>query len=206
MKHERLSSDGVARCLASAPGFPHADPYPDGFFTTAPTAAAVLVPLFVDRDEWRLLYIRRAAHDRDRHGGEVAFPGGKLEPGDRDEAGAALRESREEIGLEARHVTVLGELERYRTISNFLVRPVVARIDWPVPLCPDHSEVSRVFSIPLAWLAGRDNFRIVRRPLETFDGVTIPVYLYEPYENELLWGVTAKITQGLLQAPGLQGR
>ncbi|OOZ36356.1 NUDIX hydrolase [Solemya velesiana gill symbiont] len=164
--------------------------------------AAVLLPLFREADEWRLLFIRRSHNDDDRHSGQVAFPGGRIDPVDADETAAALRESHEEIGLKAGDIHVLGQLSSYRTVSNYLVTPVVAEINWPLEFKPDPSEVSRVFSIPLHWLAEPGNHVVNQRYLHGFD-VAMPVYYFDRYDNELLWGVTAKITVGFLRLIGL---
>lgn len=106
------------------------------------------------------IYIRRTEFEGDHHSGQVAFPGGKLEPGDRDAYDVALREAQEEIGLAREDVSILGHLKAYRTISNFLVTPVVAKIKWPVPLVLEQREVSRVFSIPVSWLADPLNHQV----------------------------------------------
>ena len=121
---------------------------------------------------------------------------------DADALSAALREANEEIGLSPKHVSVLGNLRDYRTISNYLVTPVVAEIKWPVPLEIDRREVSRVFSIPLGWLADVKNFNIGLRQLEGWDS-QIEVIHYQHYEGELLWGITAKLTLSLLYLLGL---
>lgn len=176
--------------------------YPDGYFAEPPAPASVLMPLFRDVDGWRVLYIRRSEHESDRHSGQVAFPGGKLEAVDRDARDAALREAREEIGLHPAHVSILGNLKSYRTISNYLVTPVVAEIRWPVPLVPDRREVSRVFSIPVDWLADPANHQVSWHPLNGTDA-SMPVIHFQRYEGELLWGITAKLTVSLLNLIGL---
>jgi len=176
--------------------------YPKGYFGCPPAPAAVLMPLFRNAGEWHVLYIRRSEHESDRHSGQVAFPGGKLDPVDRDAFDAALREAQEEIGLDPQHVSILGNLQEYRTISNFLVTPVVAEINWPVTLVPDTREVSRVFSIPVSWLADPANHQVSWRKLKG-GGSPIPVIHFEHYDGELLWGITAKLTLSLLSLIGL---
>ena len=176
--------------------------FPDAFFNHPPKPASVLIPLFKEGGEWHILFIRRSEYEHDRHSGQVAFPGGKVDAEDADALSAALREANEEIGLSPKHVSVLGNLRDYRTISNYLVTPVVAEIKWPVPLEIDRREVSRVFSIPLGWLADVKNFNIGLRQLEGWDS-QIEVIHYQHYEGELLWGITAKLTLSLLYLLGL---
>ena len=182
-------------------GFPRQDPFPENYFKTGPQAASVLVPLFRDNNEWNLLFIRRSEHINDRHSGQVAFPGGKVDEHDADTIAAALRECAEEVGVAREKVSILGCLNNYRTISNYLVTPVVANIEWPVDLIIDNREVDRVFSIPVRWLSNPDNLLIKERLLPEFD-VSIPIYYYQRYDNELLWGITAKITVSLLSSLG----
>ncbi|MCW8890840.1 MAG: CoA pyrophosphatase [Sedimenticola sp.] len=176
--------------------------YPDGYFCRPPAPASVLIPLFREAGEWRVLFIRRSEHEDDHHSGQVAFPGGKLENVDSDAFDAALREAHEEIGLAPEHVSILGTLKEYHTISNYLVTPVVAEINWPVKLVLDSREVSRVFSIPVSWLADPENHRVSWRSLKGAEE-EIPVIHFERYEGELLWGITAKLTVSLLNLIGL---
>lgn len=176
---------------------PKPSSYPEGFFDTPARPASVLVPLFRHQNEWNLLFIRRSEFEGDRHSGQVAFPGGKVDDTDLSATHAALREAEEEVGLIPDQVTVLGELADYRTISNYLVKPVVAEIPWPVNLVPDTREVSRVFSIPLGWLLDPDNHKISERKLDGYQKL-IQVIYFQRYDGELLWGITAKLTLSLL--------
>ena len=158
--------------------------------------AAVLVPLYLDGGEWNLLYTRRT-DAVDVHRGQVAFPGGRIEPGDRSAAEAALRESEEEIGLRPPDVQVLGQLNPLITVTQFVVTPVIGVIPWPYPLRPNHKEVARCFGVPIRWLAEPANLDVQsRQPL--IPGLSVQVYYFKPYEQEVIWGVTARITKCLL--------
>jgi 8-oxo-dGTP pyrophosphatase MutT (NUDIX family) len=158
--------------------------------------AAVLIPLFLDQGDWNLLYTRRT-DAVDVHRGEVAFPGGRIEPGDRSAAEAALRESEEEIGLRAADVRVLGQLNPLITVTQFVVTPVIGVIPWPYPLRPNRKEVAKCFGVPLRWLAESANLEVhSRQPLVL--GLSVQVYTFKPYEGEVIWGVTARITKSLL--------
>lgn len=159
-------------------------------------SAAVLVPFVHQDDEWHLLYIRRAHHEDDYHGGQVAFAGGKQEPVDDNLHQTALREAHEEIGLAPGQVRVLGQLNYHYSVSRFRIMPVVAHIHWPCELVLDTSEVARVFTIPLRWLANPDNYEV--RPRTLIDGRSYPVVYFDEYDGELLWGATAKMTLSLL--------
>lgn len=175
---------------------------------TAPTRlkplreAAVLIALIKKTDDWDILFIRRAERDGDRHSGQVAFPGGAREPNDQDLEATAIRETQEETGINPADITVLGELHPYQTISSFRVTPFVAVLKWPVPLNPQPKEVARIFTIPLSWLSNHDNLelkaRTERDQRET--GRTHPVVYYNHYDDELLWGATARMTLNLTKA------
>lgn len=161
--------------------------------------AAVLVPLYRESGEWHLLFTRRT-NDVDVHRGQVAFPGGRVEQGETF-AEAALRESEEEIGLQPDDVTVLGELNPLMTVTQFIVTPVVGRFPWPYALRANASEVARCFGVPIGWLADRSNLELeYREPL--IPGPKIPVYSFKPYDDEVIWGVTARITLSFLELLG----
>lgn len=195
---DRLIADRLAANRARA----LADPYPPGFFRNPARPAAVLLPLFQAQDGWRLLFIRRAEHPADQHSGQVAFPGGRLEAGDADARATALREAEEEIGLTPRRVQVLGELPAYHTATNYLITPVVGRISWPQPLHPAPAEVTRIFSIPLAWLADPAHQWEEPRQLPDWPRA-LPVVYFQRYRGERLWGASARISQSLVRILGL---
>ena len=123
----------------------------------APTNASVLIPL-VQRDELMVLLTRRTDHLND-HPGQVSFPGGRAEPEDVDSVATALREAQEEIGLDAQHVQVLGQLPTYTTATGFVVTPVVALVDPDMALTLDPFEVAEAFEVPLAFLMAPANHR-----------------------------------------------
>jgi 8-oxo-dGTP pyrophosphatase MutT (NUDIX family) len=117
--------------------------------------AAVLVPV-TDRPEPGVILTRRTETLK-RHAGQVAFPGGRVDPGDADVVAAALREAEEEIGLPPKRVTVIGEADRYRTVTGFQVTPVVGVIPPDLPLEKREAEVAEVFEVPLAFLLDTAN-------------------------------------------------
>lgn len=121
------------------------------FSDRAPAPASVLVPL-VDRPHGlQVLLTRRTAHLRD-HAGQISFPGGRAESQDADAAATALREAREEVGLDPAAVEIIGHLPAYTTVTSFVVTPVVALVLPPVQLALDSFEVAEAFEVPLQFL------------------------------------------------------
>lgn len=178
------------------------------FFSDAPRPAAILIPLFqasISEDEdkvWQVLLTRRT-NSVAEHQGQVAFPGGRADPTDTTPEMTALREAREEIGLDPIQVRILGRMDNLRTITNYLVTPIVGVIPWPFPIQLEETEVSRVFSIPLDWLADPENHEIRYRTIpspfaQILHKESHPVIYFQPYQDELLWGVSAEITVRLI--------
>ena len=131
------------------------------FMNRPSTQAAVLIALVMrgpDRQTPHLLLTQRAAHMK-THSGQVAFPGGKLDPADSSLQAAALREAHEEVGLHARHVEVLGDLPEYVTGTAFCVTPVVALVSADHDIAANADEVAEVFEVPLAYLMNPANHR-----------------------------------------------
>lgn len=172
-------------------------PFPSGLHQGEPRSAAVLIPLLRKENVWHVLLTRRT-DTLPEHSGQVAFPGGRVESGDINPEDTALREAREEIGLKPTDVQVLGRLNDFVTITNYRVTPVVGVIPWPFSLHLEKREVSRVFTIPLEWLADPANREEQLRSLPPpYPPVTV-IY-FHPYDNEILWGASARFTVTLLK-------
>ena len=163
-------------------------------------AAVLILFIWLDND-WHLLFIRRTLIKDDRHGGQVAFPGGQCIPKDKDARATALREANEEIGVRPEDVLILGQLRDIMTITKFQVTPIVGVISWPYKLFPQPEEVCRIFTIPLSWLINPKN-REVRYHDVQLQGQHIPVIHFNRYDNEILWGASARITVSLLEVLG----
>jgi 8-oxo-dGTP pyrophosphatase MutT (NUDIX family) len=159
--------------------------------------AAVLVPLYHSDGLWTALFTRRT-ESVDSHRGQVSFPGGQIEPGDLGPAEAALRETEEEIGLRAEDVEILGQLSPLLTVTQFMISPVIGHFHWPYPLQVNAQEVAAAFGVPLAWLADPANLEVRERNMPV-SGLAVPVYYFKPYQGEVIWGATARITLNLLQ-------
>ena len=157
--------------------------------------SAVLVPLVWMEDGWHLLFTRRTEWLQS-HKGQVSFPGGGAEPEDRSPEATALREVQEEIGIKPEDVRVFGRLISRPTVTHFIITPIVGRIRWPKEFVLSTQEVSRVFTIPLAWLA--DPVNREERPRSLPNGYHENVIFYQPYDGEVLWGASARITIDLL--------
>jgi len=160
--------------------------------------AAVLVPLYVDAGElWTLL--TRRSEDLPHHRGQIAFPGGSLEPGE-DVWQAALRETHEEIGIESDRILRLGQLDEAETPSGFRIVPCVGTVPFPVETRLDPREIDEVFTVPLAALA---NPQLVEEKKISVDGRERWVRIYH-FGSRRIWGLTARILQNLLQRLGLE--
>ena len=210
MQHQvkgHLEIQEIRACLHSSgqPDFHFAVEFPElqTYLSGPPRPAAVLIPFLMKEDGWHLLFTRRTT-DLQEHSGQVAFPGGRMDPLDDSPYATALREAQEEIGLAPQDVQVLGRLSDYLTITNYLVTPVVGVIPWPYTFHLSPHEVSRVFSIPLAWLAEPAHHEIRQRNIPGWEK-PIPVVYFQPYDSEVLWGASARFTLGLLEVLNLNG-
>ena len=157
--------------------------------------AAVLVPLVEREPELTVLLTERTAHLAS-HAGQISFPGGGVEPEDRDEIAAALRETHEEIGLPPDRIDVIGRLDTYVTRTGFQVEPVVGLVRPPFTVRPDANEVADVFEVPLSVILDPDH---PKRHSRMFQGRERYFYVY-PFEDRYIWGATAGMLLNLCEA------
>jgi len=182
---------GAAPPAASVYGDDGPRPDPGGL-----RAAAVLVPV-VARDPDSpagptVLLTRRAAHLKD-HSGQVSFPGGRVHAGDPSPEATAVREAREEIGLDPKRVEVLGRMAEYHTRTGFRITPVVAVVTPPFELLPDANEVEEIFEVPLAFLLDPANHQ---RHSREWQG-ELRWFFAMPYDRHYIWGATAAMLVNL---------
>ncbi len=163
--------------------------------------ASVLVPLFEDSGDPGVLLVKRSEDVR-LHKGEISFPGGTVEEGDRDSLDTALRETEEEIGLPRSDIEIIGRLPVGVTaVSYYLVTPYVGVIPSdPSRLKPQPSEVAEVLWVSVSEFLEEGSLRVAEKK---FDGVELPVYYFYLSSGEIVWGLTARILYDLLTRAGL---
>jgi len=194
MKLRAISADWLRRRFADRPAPAAAvREAPPGM--TDPIAAAVLVPIVLRPAGLTVLLTRRSTQLPD-HAGQVSFPGGRCEPQDATPVVTALRETREEVGIEAERIEVLGLLPDYFTATGFRVTPVVGLVAPPFALCPAADEVAQVFESPLSFLLDAANYR--RAELE-YQGRRRS-YWAVPWEEHFIWGATAGMLVSLRES------
>ena len=159
---------------------------------TPPRRAGVLAAFHAE--DGRLVLTKRASGLR-HHPGQIALPGGKLDAGDADETAAALREAREEVGLDPASVTILGTLPAHRTVTGFAVTPVVGLITGPFAPRPEPGEVEEIFTLPFAHVADPARYAVHRRRWRG----GWRAYRAAPFGPYYLWGATARILFGLAE-------
>ena len=153
--------------------------------------AAVLVPVIDRREPTVLLTLRTT--ELASHAGQVAFPGGKIDPADANPVAAALREAKEETGLAPALIEPIGYLDLYLTFSGFRILPTVARVKPEFTLVLNPREVVETFEVPLAYLMTPDNHQ---RKTRDWNGLQRDYYAIA-FENRNIWGITAGILRNL---------
>lgn len=157
--------------------------------------AGVLVPLYVEAGEAYVLLTRRTEHVA-THKGQISFPGGAVEPQDRDAMDAALREAYEELGIRPQDVEILGGLDDVTTrVSGFLIRPYVGRIPHPYPLRPTPEEIAEILGIPLRFFLDDRNLRVEL----VGEGTSRQALQFYDYGPHTVWGATARVIRNLVE-------
>jgi len=161
---------------------------------TVLTPAAVLVPIVDQPGGLTILLTQRTAHLSD-HAGQIAFPGGRIEPTDAHPVAAALREAEEEVGLPESHVEIVGRLDTYITGTGFEIIPVVGLVRAPYPARPDPYEVAEIFEVPLDFVIDPLN---LQRGTREWKGATRTFFAL-PYGHRYIWGATAGMLVNLAE-------
>jgi 8-oxo-dGTP pyrophosphatase MutT (NUDIX family) len=156
------------------------------------TNAAVLLPIVMREDGPTLLLTQRTAH-LNAHAGQISFPGGRMEASDTSAIDTALRETDEEVGLDRRHIEVIGTLPDYQTGTGFCVTPVVGILQPPFETKADPFEVAEIFEVPLSFLM--DGRHHQRRTAEFATGRR--TFYVMPYQRFFIWGATAGMLRNL---------
>jgi 8-oxo-dGTP pyrophosphatase MutT (NUDIX family) len=156
--------------------------------------AAVLVPLVQREGGLTMLLTQRTAH-LNHHPGQISFPGGRAEWYDSSPIETALRESEEEVGLQRRHVDIIGVLPDYITGTGYRVTPVVGLLRPPFELTADPGEVAEIFEVPLSFLMDGQNHQ--RLSVDLPEGAGRRSFYAMPYERFFIWGATAGMLRNL---------
>ena len=155
-------------------------------------AAGVLVGVMDGPDGPSVLLTKRSSKLK-HHPGQIAFPGGKVDPDDLGPVQAALREAHEEVGLPPENVRVIGTMPTHETVTLFTVTPVLALIETDFTPVPEVGEVDEVFTVPLSHVTNPDRFSVEGRHWRG----TRRHYFTVPYGPYYIWGATARILRGL---------
>jgi len=155
-------------------------------------SAAVMVPV-VDRASGAAVILTKRSSALRHHPGQIAFPGGKVDPIDDGPVGAALREAEEEIGLVGSAVAVFGVLPAHETITGFSVTPVMAMVSADFRPHRDEGEVAEIFEVPLAHVMNPANYVVQSRRWRGMPRL----YFTVPWGPYYIWGATARILRAL---------
>ena len=156
--------------------------------------AAVLIPIIETGSSLSVILTQRT-EKMSAHPGQISFPGGKVEKNDTDATYTALRETKEEIGIDAQYINILGTLDEYQTSTGFLITPIVSYVKPGYVISTNPHEVSEVFEVPLNFLMSPDNHQ---KKSIMWQGKKRYFYTM-PYENRYIWGATAGIIRNLYE-------
>jgi len=166
------------------------------------TPAAVLLIIYCKADEHYILFTKRTEKVT-YHKGQISFPGGAHQEDDQTLLNTALRENCEELGLAARDIEILGELDDVATAtSSYVITPFVASIPWPYRFMVSKEEIDGIIEVPVAALLDKAN---LREEVQTIQCEATPVYFYH-YQEQVIWGATARILKQFLDILSGEGK
>lgn len=179
LKEQIRESLAARRRVALAPG---------------PVPAAVLIPLFMKEGAYHILFTKRA-ENLTHHRGEISFPGGVSQPEDLDTLQTALRETWEEVGIPPDEVEILGALDDFLSIHNFLVTPYVGVVAPDRQFVANPGEIERIIEVPLDFLLTPGIFQLRDW---TWQGRTLQLF-FLTYGEDTIWGLTAAMLKQFLE-------
>jgi 8-oxo-dGTP pyrophosphatase MutT (NUDIX family) len=154
---------------------------------------SVLIPLLRDGGEYKILFTKRT-DTVEVHKGQMSFPGGRIDEGDRSLLDTALRETEEEIGLLRQSVVVLGRIDDVCTLSSdYIIHSFVGQIPYPYPFRPNSGEVEKVIQVPLKLFFGGEEILPVNYEGRIYENLTYT------FDGEVIWGATARIMRNFVE-------
>lgn len=186
----RIESRLLHRPETGATGDLKPDWQPEKPFDRPPVEAAVLIGIVRRSSGLSVLYTERSP-DLRSHSGQIAFPGGKIDPEDSGPGAAAVREAGEEVAMQAADARILGYMPLYYTGTNYLITPVVAEVTPSAPFVPNPGEVRSVFEVPLAYLMEPSSYSMFRINQAGREHSTWQI----THSGLVIWGITANLTR-----------
>ena len=162
------------------------------------TKSAVLVPITFENNSANIILTYRSAKLKD-HAGQISFPGGRIDKKDLSPIDTAIRETKEEIGIEKKYINILGNLDNYVTGTGFQILPIIANVIGGYDISINSKEVESVFKLPMSILMNKKNHDIQEKLY--YNGEISYNYNFNVinYENHFIWGATASILLNLYE-------
>jgi|TARA_B110000114_G_scaffold41372_1_gene43543 8-oxo-dGTP pyrophosphatase MutT (NUDIX family) len=160
--------------------------------------AAVLVPIIFDGDKCSILLTHRSAELKD-HANQISFPGGRIDENDISPVHTAVRETYEEIGIDEKHVNIIGNLDTYITGTGFQILPIIAQIDRKYKININSKEVESIFKLPIDFLMDKSNHEVDKKLYNNGNISYDYNFNVINYETHYIWGATASILLNLYE-------
>lgn len=159
--------------------------------------AGVLALFYPKAQDWHLVFIERVSNLKDRHSGQISFPGGRFEPADQNLANTAVREAEEEIGIAQKDIQLLGALSHlYIPVSNFLVHPYIGFVDYTPQFQPEVSEVAGLLETPFKTFLQEEN--VAQKAIHLPGNLVLKDVPHFKVGNKVIWGATAMMMSELV--------